>query len=415
MGALLPLLALFPVPQARRWTEKRASWAVWITTYNREVLLGVGVLSAFMLYMGKDLNWSARLFDDLPKGHEARLTTEFVDERLGGMIPLDMVIEKEEKNNWNDPDALARLDRLTEKLRRNPAVGSAVGPQDFLRAAGKVQGRGLASTRQEAAEFAFLYTLGESNIYKRFVTVDGRAARVNMRLHDIPADRMKKLVAEIKAETEALFPDYKVTPAAMATTVHELNNELCAELIFGFWQALAAISFVLLLVFRSLKWTIAAALPNLIPVIVLLGALSLGGTPVKPGIALIFSIALGISFDNTVYLLGRLRLLRDRSKRGDINVMKAWYQEGNLCLFSSFALAAGFLVFLASFFTLNQQFGFYMVVAICGGLLGDLVLLPAMLAAFPGMVGGRVLANAPAVVVELTPSSQEAGEERLAA
>jgi predicted RND superfamily exporter protein len=412
IGALLPLLVLFPVPEARRWTEKRATWAIWVTANYKQVLVVIGAFCAVMLWEGRNLNWSARLFDDLPKGHEARATTEFVDSRLGGMIPLDLVIEKDEENAWNDPSALARLDRLAAELRRDPNVGSVVGPTDFLRAAGRVQGRGLASTRQEAAEYGFLYSLSDENIYKRFVTVDGRAARLNLRLHDIPADRMKKVVADFRARAQTLFPGWKVTPGAMATTVHELNNELCIELIYGFWQALFAISVVLVVVFRSVRWTIAAALPNLVPVIFLLGAMALGGTPVKPGIALIFSIALGISFDNTVYLLGRLRLLRDRSKHGEISVRKAWYQEGNLCLFSSFALAAGFMVFLASYFSLNQQFGFYMVMAILGGMLGDLVLLPAMLAAFPGMVKDRK----GGIVVELPQALPEnADDEQLAA
>lgn len=393
MGCLLPLLALFPVPEARDWTEQRARWAIWVTRYSRQIVGACVVLCLGMLWMGKNLNWSARLFDDLPQGHEARSTTEFVDQNLGGMIPLDVVVEKDEENAWNDPAAIAKLDSFADQLRQNSAIGSVVGPQDFLRAAGKVQGRGLASSRAEAAEYAFLYGFASENIYKRFVTVDGRAARLSIRLHDIPADKMKALVEDVRAQAQAIFPDYKVTPAAMATTVHELNNDLCHELIFGFWQALGAISLVLLCVFRSFKWTIAAALPNLVPVAVLLGAISFFGTPVKPGIALIFSIALGISFDNTVYLLGRLRLLRDRSKTGEINVTKAWYQEGNLCLFSSIALAAGFMVFLASYFSLNQQFGFYMVVAIFGGLIGDLVMLPAMLAAFPWMVKDKKVAK----------------------
>lgn len=414
MGALLPLLALFPVPLVRDWTNARARWAVWITAHSHKVLVGTGIACAGLLWLGKDLNWSARLFNDLPQGYEARETTEFVDSKLGGMIPLDLVIESGEENAWNDPDALARLDRFAKKMRSHANVGSVVGPQDLLRAAGKVQGRDLATSRAEAAEYAFLYSMGENDVLKSFVTVDGRAARLNLRLHDIPADQMKAFVGEVKREAEGIFPGFTVTPAAMATTVHELNNELCFELIYGFWQALLAISLVLLCVFRSLKWTIAAALPNLVPVVVLLGALSVFGTPIKPGIALIFSIALGISFDNTVYLLGRLRLLRSRSATGEVHVTKAWYQEGNLCLFSSIALAAGFLVFLASFFSLNQQFGFYMVVTIAGGLVGDLFVLPAMLESFPWLVKDKKAKRSAGQVIELKPSPRK-DDERLAA
>lgn len=388
-SALLPLLVLFPIPRVRSWTESRATWALWVVENRRIVIGATLLLCAYCLYLGKDLNWSARLFDDLPKGYEARATTELVDEKLGGMIPLDIVVERDEENAWNDPAALRALDALADEWRKNPAVGSVVGPQDLLRAAGKVQGRGLASTRQEAAEYTFLYSFSAENPYKRFVTADGRAARINIRMRDIPGDALAVAVANLEHQAADAFPGWKVTAGGMATTVHTLNNELCHELIFGFWQALVAISLVLGLVFRSFRWAIAAAIPNLLPAFVLLGALSLGGTPIKPGIALIFSIALGISFDNTVYLLGRLRLLRDRSADKRISVGKAWYQEANLCFFSSLALTSGFLVFLVSFFALNQQFGAYMVIALLGAMLGDLVFMPAMLAACPWLVKNR--------------------------
>lgn len=384
MSALLPLLILFPVPKVRKWTESRARWATWVTAHAKQIVVVSVVLFAFCLYKGQHLNWSARLFDDLPEGHEARATTEFVDKNLGGMIPLDIIIEKDEENAWNDPAALKKIDELSYRWRAEAGVGSVVGPQDFLRAAGKIQGRGLASSRQEAAEYSFLYAFSDENPYKRYVTSDGRAARVSLRLHDLPSDDMALLVKKLAAEASAELPGWKVTPAAMATTVHVLNDELSHELIFGFWQALGLIAVILGVVFRSFRWTFVAVVPNLAPVGFLLLALAYVGTPIKPGIALIFSIALGISFDNTVYLLGRLQLLRKRS--GKIQVTKAWFQEGNLCLFSSMALSAGFLVFLASFFSLNQQFGVYMLLAISGGLVGDLVFMPAMLAAFPWML-----------------------------
>jgi uncharacterized protein len=389
IGSLLPLLILFPVPKVRHWTEARARWSIWLVSHGKGVVAAMAVFCTFCLWFGKDLNWSARLFDDLPAGHEARTTTEFFDKHLGGMIPFDLVIEGEEENAWNSPEALAKIDQLAQSWRQHPAVGSVVGPHDLIRAAGEVQGRGLASTRQEAAEYAFLYGFSENDPYKKFVTADGRAARIAIRLRDVPADQMKAVVGSISSQAKAEFPGWKVVPAGMATTVHELNNELSSELIYGFWQALACIAIVLLVVFRSLRWTLVAVVPNLVPVFVLLAALHFGDTPIKPGIALIFSIALGISFDNTVYLLGRLRLLRERSKDGRIQVGKAWFQEGNLCLFSSVALSAGFLVFLTSYFSLNQQFGVYMLLAIGGSLLGDLILMPAMLAAFPSLLKDR--------------------------
>lgn len=387
--ALFPMLVLMPVPVVRKWTESPARWAIWLTNNKKRTIVVVSIIAIAFLWKGKHLNWSARLFDDLPKNQEARATTEFVDDHFGGMIPFEIMITANGDSPWNDPVALKKLDKLAEVWRRTDQIGSVMGPQDFLRAAGRVQGKDLPTTRQEAAEYNFLYAFSEGNPLKTFISADAQSARMNLRLHDIPADEMADLTKILTKQVQAEFPDAKVVPAGMATTVHELNNELSEELIFGFWQALVVICIILAISFRSLSWALVSIIPNLLPVVCLLGALSLGGIAIKPGIALIFSIALGISFDNTVYLLGRLRLLKLRSPTGKISVTKAWYQEGNLCFFSSVALSSGFLVFLASYFSLNQNFGIYMIVAIFGGLLGDLVLLPAMLAAFPWLVKDR--------------------------
>jgi hypothetical protein len=88
-------------------------------------------------------------------------------------------------------------------------------------------------------------------------------------------------------------------------------------------------------------------------------------------------------------------------------VAKAWWQEANLCFFSSLALTAGFCVFLASFFAINQQFGAYMVIALLGAMLGDLVFMPAMLAAFPWMVKDKKAGVVVQLVKELNPSQEE--------
>ncbi|NUM88173.1 MAG: MMPL family transporter, partial [Bdellovibrionales bacterium] len=323
--ALPPLLVLAPVPRARSFTEAKSRWALLPVAFKKQTVVAITLLCALLAWIGKDLNWSPHLFDDLPRDQEARRTTEQIDAHLGGMIPLGLTVEFPEENAWNDPNRLERLERLAARWRTDERVGSAVSLAEFLRAAGQVQGRGMPSSRQQAAEDVFLYTFADSNPLRHFLTADGRAARLQLRTHDVPATSLQRLVREAEASARDAFPGAQVTTSGMATTVHELHNELSRELIYGFWQALALISVVLLFTFRSLRWTIAAVVPNLVPPVTLLGALALFDTPIKPGIAVIFSIALGISFDNTIYLLGRLRLIQ-KTKRG-LPVAKAWYQE----------------------------------------------------------------------------------------
>jgi predicted RND superfamily exporter protein len=174
----------------------------------------------------------------------------------------------------------------------------------------------------------------------------------------------------------------------MGAVVHLIHNEISHDLIFGFWQALILIVILLMLIFRSLRWALVAAVPNLILPVLLLGYLAMTHTPIKPGVAIIFSIALGLAFTNTVYALNRMRELMKPGRR--LPVARTFYLEGNPCLVATLVVMMGFSVFMFSYFELNRTFGTCMIVSILAGLLGDLAVLPAMLRAWPWLLSGSV-------------------------
>ena len=393
MLALPPILMLIPVPRPRSWTASKARWALHVERYRKPIVLVTLALALGLAWEGRGLNWSARLFDDLPKDREARATSEWIDQKLGAILPLEVVIRTQEADAWNDPERIRRMSALLARLREIDGVGNAIGLSDLIEAGSRAQKRELPATRAGIAELIFLYSLSEDRVTNQFLTPDGMQTRLSLRVRDIPGARMNEAVARVRAETQAAFPGLEVQTVGMAANVHIINGALCRNLIYGFWQAILLISAVLLVIFRSLRWTLAAMLPNLISPVALMGVMAFTGTPIKPGIALIFSIALGIAYNNTVYLLGRVRWLRQRAKaRGaaaspELPITKAWYQEGNPCVFSTLALVGGFGVFMASYFELNRVFGAYMLLSIFAGMLGDLIFLPALLGWFPGLLG----------------------------
>jgi uncharacterized protein len=194
----------------------------------------------------------------------------------------------------------------------------------------------------------------------------------------------------------------------MGAVVHVIHNEISRELIFGFWQALFLIVILLALIFRSPRWALVAAVPNLIPPVVLLGFLAMTHTPIKPGVAIIFSIALGLAFTNTVYAMNRLRSLRRPGRR--LPVVKTFHLEGNPCLVSTLVVMMGFSVFLFSYFELNRTFGACMLVSIVAGLVGDLVFLPALLKSAPWLLESK-----PETQTDDTPDKPMVDENLLAA
>ncbi|MNK08099.1 MMPL family protein [compost metagenome] len=382
---LYPLLLILPAPKARAWAWTKARWGLYFFRRSGIWTLVIIVLASALALKGQSLSWSARLFDDLPTNHQVRLSTEVIDKELGGMIPVDIEI-RAQADAWNDPVAIIQLDSLENRLRELEGIGSVMGLPDLLAAANLTTTR-LPASRTATAEILFLYSLSSESPLKNFLNTDSSKTRISVRTRDLPANELQSLVEKIKAEVSTFFPEKTVQVGGMGATIHHLNNELSRELIFGFWHAMGVIFILLIVVFGSVRWALVACLPNLVPPAVLLGFLALTQTPIKPSVSIIFSIALGMAFNNTIYLLGRLKHLQKNSLQKKLDIEKTLWLEGNPCLIASLTLLTGFSVFMASYFAMNRIFGFYMLLSMIAGLVGDLILLPTLLKSCPWLLG----------------------------
>jgi len=393
--ALPPLMYLFPIPEARRWTASKARWALWVIQ-ARSWIVGAVVLGVLSIGLyGVRLNWAVHLFDDLPRVGEVKASADLIDGTMGGMIPLEVMIQcpasepECAQDPWNSPDRIAKLGAILSHWRTNPSVGSAVGVPDFLNAGKSLV---VGNSRQAIAETLFLYSMAESNPLPHYLTADGSATRLTFRFKDVSALEMEKVVSGILNDVKHEFPKMELTTGGPAVMVHAINGELSRQLISGLWQSLLCISILMVIVFRSLRWSLVCAVPNLLAPLALIATMALLHTPIKPTVAIIFSIALGVAYNNTVYVMARLKWLAESSTRPTLDyrrsIDRAWYQEANPCLFSSIALFGGFAVFLSSYFSLNRVFGAYMLWSIGVGLFGDLIFLPALLRLFPSLLLG---------------------------
>jgi hypothetical protein len=376
------LLKLLPPIRLRSWSRDNARWALYLFPYSKQIISVTACIFVLCLGFGFNLHWTGRLFDDLPQKHPLTKATQKIDTKMGGIVPIELEIIAPE-NTWIKSGPYAQLDKLLKKLRLHKNIEFAMGLPDVVSASNlmetKTQKRNVASTNQ-ISEILFLYSMSEEDPSKNFLNQNHARTRISLRVTDLPAQQVIELVNQLKHQVQTVFPSYTIRAAGLGATVPEINKKISQELIFGFWQSLLVITIILAFIFRSLRWALVACIPNLIPPALLLGAIGMSGTAVKPGLAITFSIALGLAFNNTVYLLQRMK----RSK--SLAVKKTMWVEGNPCLFSSLVVILGFGVFLFSSFEINQQFGLFMIFSVLGGILGDLILLPTLLHVFPGLL-----------------------------
>jgi hypothetical protein len=104
------------------------------------------------------------------------------------------------------------------------------------------------------------------------------------------------------------------------------------------------------------------------------------GIPIKPSTILIFSIALGISVDNSIQFLSRYRLqLKYTGHNIPSSVISALKETGYSMIYSSTILFFGFAIFILSTFGGTQALGFLISITLLVAGLLNLFVLPSML------------------------------------
>jgi uncharacterized protein len=302
-------------------------------------------------------------------------------------VPVEIEMELK-SDSWLDPENRVQLEKVADLLRRIPSVGSVITPLDLFNFAGAP-----SSDSSSIAEVQTLFEMASKNPLKNFLRNDGRNARLSLRMRDVPSNELEAGLKEISRSIASVAPSSDTKMAGWGSYIHRMNRELSQSLISGFWEALAVIFCLLFAVFGSFRWAAVSLLPSVMPPLFLIAIVSFFGIEMKPGLAIVFAIALGFAFINTIYLMKRIRDVASQTRSGRVTsrvIERAFWHESQSCLLSSLTLMIGFTTLCFSDFAVTRSFGVAMVFSMLAGIVGDLILLPAFLRQFPDLLNPRL-------------------------
>jgi predicted RND superfamily exporter protein len=118
----------------------------------------------------------------------------------------------------------------------------------------------------------------------------------------------------------------------------------------------------------------------LLPLLITAGAMGFLGVPIKPSTILVFSIAFGISVDDTIHFLAKYRQeLIANNWRIKRSVYAALKETGVSMFYTSIVLFFGFSVFMISSFGGTVALGGLVSATLLFAMLSNLLLLPSLL------------------------------------
>ena len=150
------------------------------------------------------------------------------------------------------------------------------------------------------------------------------------------------------------------------------------NLFVSLMLAIIIIALIMSFLFKSVKMVLVSLLPNLLPLVFTSALMGYFGIAIKPSTILVFSIAFGISIDDTIHFLAKYRQ-ELKTKNISSAVETSIKETGVSMIYTSIILFFGFSIFSASEFGGTQALGILISLTLFVAMLTNLILLPSLL------------------------------------
>ncbi|NCU50305.1 MAG: hypothetical protein EBX29_00795, partial [Candidatus Fonsibacter lacus] len=330
---------------------------------------------------------------------------KLIDEKLGGTTPLEIILkfkDAENKNNKNDDDFFQGSDsdeykdsywftnfrvnnivNVHKYLESLPEIGKVLSFYSILQLGEKIND----NKKLGPLEMAIMYTKLPDDIKKSIVTpyvsIENNEARISLRIIDSnPNLNRKELLIKIQKDLEEKLnlkkEEFKIT--GILVIFNNLLQSLFDSQIKTLGITFAGIFILLLILFKSLSWSIVAAIPNFTAALFILGSLGLFNVPLDMMTITIASITVGIAIDNSIHYIYRFREEFKVNKNYKKTIQICHRSVGKAIINASLTIVFGFSILILSNFIPSIYFGIFTGLAMLTAMTLVLTLMPQLIA-----------------------------------
>lgn len=214
--------------------------------------------------------------------------------------------------------------------------------------------------------------------------VDTEAGQVRLAVRMLESDRSLRRDAFLQRIQEDLPEALGIAPERVTLSgMTVLMNNMLQSLFDSQRNTLLAVCLGILLtfalLFRSLSLGLLALLPNVLAAALVLGLMGWIGLPLDLMTITIAAIVIGIGVDDTIHYIHRYREEVARDGDGRAALLRSHRSIGHAIFFTSVTVMAGFSILGLSNFNPTVYFGLLTALSMALALLANLTLLPALL------------------------------------
>ena len=415
---IIPIIYSFmPLPKKkhlnhleRRWIENVVNW---MEKTVKEQRIGIYFATVFCIILGiigiYQIRVSGSLIEDMPKSLAFYKDIKFFENEFGGIMPLEILIDTKKDKGVMKLSTLKKMEKINETIEAFPELSKSISVINLVKYSKQAYYKGNPKyyqlpTSQEQS-YIFSYTKNSdsnASMLNTYVDSTGRYARMTTFMKDVGSDKMDIIQERLKAVIDKEFSSekYDVSLTGKALVFIKGTNYLIKNLVFSLSLAIVLIALFMAWMFRSPQMILISLLPNILPLLITAGLMGFFDIPIKPSTILVFSIAFGISVDDTIHFLAKYRQELIANKwRIKPSVYAALRETGVSMFYTSIVLFFGFLVFTLSSFGGTIALGGLVSVTLLLAMVSNLLLLPSLLLTFEKKIANKKVFKKPAIPI----------------
>ena len=337
---------------------------------------------------------------------------KFIDQKLGGTTPFDVILkfkekkpEKVEENPTNQDDLFEEFDEPEENkpeywftynkintikkvhnyLSKLPHVGKVLSLATLIETVEKINKGKPLDTFELALLYKELPAKTRDLILKPYVSIENNEAHLVARVKDSDKglrrnELLKKIDSDFVHKLGLKKDMFHIT--GILVLYNNILQSLFESQILTLGFTILLLMIMFLILFKSIKISLIAIFPNALPVLFVLGFMGWSHIHLDMMTITIAAITMGIAVDDTIHYIHRFEqeyaIHRDYKK-----VMYICGRTINYAMFyTSLVITIGFSILVFSNFIPTIYFGLLTGLAMVVALIANITLLPALIVIF---------------------------------
>ncbi len=410
----IPIIYSFmPIPKDKhlrhlnkKWINGFVDWMEHVVKHRKITIYITSLILLITSIIGiYQIRISGSLIEDMPKKSQFFKDIRFFEQEFKGIMPLEFLVDTKRKKGVMKLATLKRMNQLEEEMGEIEALSRPVSVVSLVKYSKQAYYNGNPKYYQlpTSQENSFILSYAkkssaEVELLKNFVDSTGQYARITTFMKDIEIEKMESIEERLKEKINKVFPakNYEVTMTGKAYLFQKGTRYLVKNLILSLSLAILLISLFMAYMFRSFRMIIVSLVPNILPLLVTAGLMGYLGVPIKPSTILVFSIAFGISVDDTIHFLAKYRQeLQANHWKIRKSVYAALRETGVSMFYTSIVLFFGFSVFIISNFGGTVALGALVSATLLFAMLANLILLPSLLLSLERSIANKEVLKEP--------------------